>query len=686
MGCCSSDREKGPRDESQKWDFITLSDFRCTSAWTYFAYGWLWFLAIVGVAVYVVDTFTAVQLLAYDNWSSQVKPKVPFKYSKWIFAVCIIISWVLCFYEWIRAIRVIRRGGVAESFLDPLAVDLQSMRSQGWKRFLVFSALAKSKKGADYVALFVYFSFKTSIRVILAEGPRQVVNALTLWAVLQSDIAVKHATDHSSFEQFWLNIGVLAERDKLQACIYFAMLFTLVIWVFSALSLIISVILYLVFLWHYIPSRDGRLSVYCKRKVDRRLAKVVEHKVKAAIEEEEREARKAEQKAEQRRQKNGELPPPPSLSSFKRQPTLPEIGRTPSSKSTDKVPDFYGISRQNTETTLPPYTSRPSTSNDAVTRQPTLPNVGNVPRRPVLRTETQGSVASAAPSYASNAPLMSNTGFADNDYNHYDGPLPPLPHMRSESQSTLNSQRSYRPGGLPGGPPGPGPRMPPQRSNTGFSFEQIQQPLPPQPGYPRAPPQAAYNPNFTRPTPGGPPGMPSRAATADIHPQQFARRALPERSATAGPPPDQQYEMRISPVHTVPTATYPPAPSRSVTNPVAGGYHAFNPSANPSMTSVLPPPSYHTNAPSSTYASSIAPTMRSATAPPPQFAYTTNQPQQTNWQTWQQPSPLLPPLPAQGGPQGQERPYHGPVGPGSIRRPEPPQGGGPRAATGGPRW
>jgi hypothetical protein len=285
MGCCSGDREKGPRDESQKWDFITLSDFRCTSAWTYPAYIWLWFLAIIGIAVYVVDTFTAVQLLAYNNWSSQVKPALDFKYSKWIFAVCIILSWVLCFYEWFRAIRVIRRGGVAESFLDPLAVDIQSMRPNGFKRFLVFSALAKSKKGADYVALFVYFSFKTAIRVILAEGPRQGVNAMTLWAVVQSDIAVKVASDHSTFEQFWLNIGALAEKDTLQACIYFAMLFTLVIWVFSALSLIISVILYLVFLWHYIPSRDGRLSVYCKRKVDRRLAKVVEHKVKAAIEE-----------------------------------------------------------------------------------------------------------------------------------------------------------------------------------------------------------------------------------------------------------------------------------------------------------------------------------------------------------------------------------------------------------------
>lgn len=57
--------------------------------------------------------------------------------------------------------RVIRRGAVAESYLDSLAVRLQSTRPRsGWKRFLVFAELTKSKKGAEYVALFAYFSFQ----------------------------------------------------------------------------------------------------------------------------------------------------------------------------------------------------------------------------------------------------------------------------------------------------------------------------------------------------------------------------------------------------------------------------------------------------------------------------------------------------------------------------------------------
>lgn len=48
--------------------------------------------------------------------------------------------------------------------MDPMAVILQSMRmgsqGRGWRRFLVFAELTKSKKGVDYIALFVYFQFK----------------------------------------------------------------------------------------------------------------------------------------------------------------------------------------------------------------------------------------------------------------------------------------------------------------------------------------------------------------------------------------------------------------------------------------------------------------------------------------------------------------------------------------------
>jgi hypothetical protein len=143
----------------------SLNDFKSASCLTPFAYGYLWFSLVISMAVYAVDTFTAVNLLLFNKWSSDIEltQMVPFDVAKWIFSGCIILSVVNLFYEHLRANRVMRRGSVAECYLDSLAARLESIRfgkGQGYKRFLVFAELTKSKKGAEYVALFSYFSFQ----------------------------------------------------------------------------------------------------------------------------------------------------------------------------------------------------------------------------------------------------------------------------------------------------------------------------------------------------------------------------------------------------------------------------------------------------------------------------------------------------------------------------------------------
>ncbi|KAI7539123.1 hypothetical protein KC331_g9934, partial [Hortaea werneckii] len=547
MGCFGGDREKGKAlpEQSAKWAFITLSDFKCTSNWTPLAYLWLWIMALVGVAVYAVDTFTAINLLVFNRWSSQIKPAIDFEISKWIFAGCILLSWALAFYEWFRAIRVMKRRGVAEGYMDPLAATLYSMKPpQGWRRFLVFSELTKSKKGVDYVAFFVYFAFNGAVRVILAEGPRQFVNGMTLYAVMQADVIPGANAEHSAFSQFWINLKELAEKDEKQAVILFSMLFTLIIWVISALSLLVAIVLYVVFLWHYIPQQDGRLAVYCKRKIDKRLEKIVEHKVKAAMEEEERKTAKEERKADMRRQKTGELPPPRPV--VARQPTLPQIpGGTPDigkGKEDEKMAGAFGLARQDTSTTvstLPRYESRPPTrsGSDRAQRQPTFPDPSlDFASRPGMpdRTDTQASAWSSAPSYESDAPLLSNAGYAGGR----SSPAPPMPpppafsRQASEASlgrpmpgrqgsqpmtrnqtpvgrmNTFGSQQQQRPfspmsnAGPPYSRPPPEPRGPPTRSNTGFSFDDQAQPA----FGPRAGPTRPYN---------APMGPPPRANTAD---------------------------------------------------------------------------------------------------------------------------------------------------------------------------
>jgi len=143
----------------------SLQDFKSTNCFTPLAYAYLYMSLLLSLAVYSVDTFTAVQLLVFDKWSSQIEPTqlISFDVSKWIFSICIILSFINLAYEHLRANRIMRRGSVAESYLDNLAVKLESIRfgkGRGWKRFLVFAELTKSKKGAEYIALFTYFSFQ----------------------------------------------------------------------------------------------------------------------------------------------------------------------------------------------------------------------------------------------------------------------------------------------------------------------------------------------------------------------------------------------------------------------------------------------------------------------------------------------------------------------------------------------
>lgn len=176
MGCASHRKKQTREFADQKWDYISLKDFRARGCGCgpIFAYCYLWFMLIISIAVYAVDSFTAVNLLAFSRWSSKIEPAIPISVSKWIFSICILLSFVNLAFESVRAFRVVRRGNVAECFLDGLAARWESIRicgGQGWRRFLVFAALAKSKKGSEYVALFTYFSFQCKQAVVSLPCP-----------------------------------------------------------------------------------------------------------------------------------------------------------------------------------------------------------------------------------------------------------------------------------------------------------------------------------------------------------------------------------------------------------------------------------------------------------------------------------------------------------------------------------
>jgi len=539
--------------------------------------------------VYVVDTFTAYQLLAFNAWSSQVAPTqlIPFDVSKWIFSICIILSFINLGFEHFRAQKIMRRGSVAESFLDNLAVRLESIRmgkGRGWKRFLVFAELTKSKKGSEIVALFTYFSFQAWVRIIICSGPRQVVNALTLYSVYNAKLSSQGTNFESTFSNFFEKIRVLAMEDLRQALILSGMLYTLVIWLFEFLSLLIAAMFFVFYLWHIIPRDDGGLTGFCERKVNKRLRQVVSVKINKAMAEDERKRRKAEIKAAM---KNGDDRPMTMQASL---PTIPHLG---GGGGEDKLPVMPMLSRADTILTLDNST-RPNT--------PGSFEMGAIGRPAPKRTGTMATTATSA-SYSSRAPLLNSaaeigmsrsespapslatpTGYSSNippsrtttiSSNRSYGPAPGLNRMPSDGSSLrggystgpgLNrmvSNGSSLHGGYAGSPTTyssePMPSFPaPVRSPTapvGYSgpgpnqANGFGQGRPPYGDYPsgRASPAPSNQSFGNNPlSPRGPDGYPMRSATNPVPPRGPPQRFAPQRNMTAPVQPMYQHQQTPS--------------------------------------------------------------------------------------------------------------------------------------------
>ena len=428
------------------------------------------------------------------------------------------------------------------------------------------------------------------MRIIFAEGPRNAINAMTLYSVMQLNLLPngKHAASngHTPIVQFFYNVQALANSDREQAAILFGMLFSFIIWVISALGLIAAFLIYITFLWHHIPSNDGGLSGFCKRKIDNRLQKIIGIKIEKALAQENRAAFRKESGI-------GERPNP-----IKRQPTIPLL----TTEEDDKLQSMPTLSRQTTQSTLPPYKSSPN--GDLVPNFGHQPILSREPSRPAFpsRSETQSSVFTNI-SCASDVPLMDAAmpmGYVPPDRSY--SPIHPL---RNISRTTTSSERpmvqrnvtSYsKESQRPFHNPSYGPSMgrstpgPPKRQNTGTSDYFT----------------SAHFPNKAN-------SQDRRAPSQQISPIDTFGRRTPEWSVNRQTPVEE-YEM-----HTQPS-------SRSKSR-----YQAYNPNMCNTPTDHTPasafaPPSSRNftvpnrQSPNEYFPSQPLPPQRSGTAPLPQTA------------------------------------------------------------------
>lgn len=167
---------------------------------------------------------------------------------KWIFTGCIIVSFLLLLWEGRKARAIIKSRNISYAFTNVMSQNWYSLRS--YDHFCFFCQIDNSKKKKDELAFFVFFTFKGWKRLLIADAPRSVINAITLYSFGKS-------------ENWTTDLSVYFGDGLLKAGVIITMLFTLIMWACSALLLLVAAVMYVPLLCYI----QGNLKEYCCHKV-----------------------------------------------------------------------------------------------------------------------------------------------------------------------------------------------------------------------------------------------------------------------------------------------------------------------------------------------------------------------------------------------------------------------------------
>lgn len=303
---------------------------------------WLYILVIKSFLVYVSDIFTAVTMLSSQTWSNAIYAScsptehdgcvvIQFNIAKWLFVGCIFFSFLLLAYETRKSKKIIASRDISYAFTNIMANNYYSLRS--YDHFCFFCHINDSTKTADNFAFFIFFTFKDWKRLLLADGPRQGINALTLYSFYLSK---------RSLPGDWWSPSKYFSSSLISNALMVSILFTVLIYIGSMLLLIVAAICYVPLLC----AIRGNLKEYCCHKVDKRISEIVKRKAKQRLQKQAALAKKeAAGDFSHLRNRKGEL-----IANPLPQPTLPnvslddELESRPDSYKTYQYPganDFY---------------------------------------------------------------------------------------------------------------------------------------------------------------------------------------------------------------------------------------------------------------------------------------------------------------------------------------------------------
>ncbi|KAI8878006.1 hypothetical protein K501DRAFT_337036 [Backusella circina FSU 941] len=443
-------KAKGPKWKRElvsdhKFDYIDIEEFRHHTCWLQIKYILLYCSVIKSFMVYGADLWSAGILLIYDRWSLSTQPQIPFYISKWIYVGCIALSFILLAWEIRKTRNVMATRDVSLAVTNSMAYRTYSVRNYSY--FCLLHRIQRSTKWSDVVTFYVFYTLKGWKKVIVAQGPRQIIAGITVYALLKSAWTAKDGTFH--FSTNWSDYG----NDLPQRMALVLMTFTCIVWIFSALSILMAISLYIPVFCRI----QGNLKEYCCHKIDKRIDEIIDKQRSARIREREKYANSISSKKSKKNKKSkkdDDIALTPAV------PTLPVLGNSNLYSQEKQSPWMY---QQQPSYPQTPYSTNNSNSNyydngsessyslhhAPTTFTQTTNNGYYQPSQPQAAYTTQDNYFYSSPTMtaAMSVPAMTPAS-ALSKPNTYDGAsyfqTPPLPHQTYSNNNTTYSGDTQR--------------------------------------------------------------------------------------------------------------------------------------------------------------------------------------------------------------------------------------------------
>ncbi|KAI8905038.1 hypothetical protein EDD86DRAFT_229504 [Gorgonomyces haynaldii] len=309
MACCDSADWKREEIPDHKFDHIDVDEFYDPSFPARLSYASVFLMTLKSILVYFADLGSVALLIAtvgFNNLlSGQVsdvnvniaagadKSKIlllnvdPIVQIGLIFA-SVVASFILLFFEWRKAMRIIKSRDISYAFTSTIAYRWYAIRS--YPHYCLFSQIQNSRKTTDLLAFYCYFRFRGWKRLIFAEGPRQFFNLNLIVAVTRfilnfpgkPELAAKASKSIPDF----FSVMWTSQNGQLTTVNYGVLLLTFSIWTISFLSLFVAFLIYIPLLCII----RGNLKEYCVHKIDKRIGEILKRKSRRKLQE----ARRAE--------------------------------------------------------------------------------------------------------------------------------------------------------------------------------------------------------------------------------------------------------------------------------------------------------------------------------------------------------------------------------------------------------